>query len=213
MVWPWFDLWPSVLKSCPGYYFDSIRCRRLILGRDISGCRCASWFDLFALSKCVHMHIWDIFLLWQRYIDCCKWLLYALLHNCAISIDSYSPNNKFYSFIFSLLINVVLLLLNSLILVLYLYIHFSLSEMWFSLLKYYLELFITDTALKVSGSFTVSSFTDSPLLYLMVLKTISPGCGVQASLMLFWNWCNSVSLCVRFLFVCLFVNISSVSRL
>ena len=41
------------------------------------------------------------------------------------SIDSYSPINKFYSFIiFSLLINAVMLLLNCLVLILYLYIHF-----------------------------------------------------------------------------------------
>ena len=44
----------------------------------------------------------------------------------------------------------------------------------------YLELYIIDTALKVSRSCTVSL-----LLYLMVLKTISPGCGVQASTMQF----------------------------
>ena len=38
---------------------------------------------------------------------------YTLLHNYAISIDSYSPIYKFYSFIFfSLLINAVILLLN-----------------------------------------------------------------------------------------------------
>ena len=50
---------------------------------------------------------------------------YALLYNCAISINSYSPINKFYSFIFfSLLINAVILLLNCLVLKLYLYIHF-----------------------------------------------------------------------------------------
>ena len=41
--------------------------------------------------------------------------------------------------------------------------------MLYSLLKHYLELFITDIALKVSRSFTVS-----PLLYLMVLKTFFP---------------------------------------
>ena len=42
-----------------------------------------------------------------------------------------------------------------------------------------MELYIIDTALKVSRSCTVSL-----LLYLMVLKIISPGCGVQASPML-----------------------------
>ena len=61
----------------------------------------------------------------QRYMVCCNKLLYALLYNCAISIDKYSPINKFYSFIiFSLLINAVILLLNCLVLILYLYIHF-----------------------------------------------------------------------------------------
>ena len=49
--------------------------------------------------------------------------------------------------------------------------------MLFSLLKHYFEL-----ALTVSRSFTVS-----PLLYLMVLKTVSPGCGVRASVMLFFS--------------------------
>ena len=53
--------------------------------------------------------------------------------------------------------------------------------MLFSLLKHYLELYITDTALKVSRSCTVSL-----LLYVMVLRTVSPGCGVRASLMLFF---------------------------
>ena len=48
-----------------------------------------------------------------------------LLHHCAISIDTYSPVNKFYSIIiFSRLINPVILLLNCLVLILHLYIHF-----------------------------------------------------------------------------------------
>ena len=46
------------------------------------------------------------------------------------------------------------------------------------MLKYYLDLYITDTALKVSRSFH--------FLCLMVLKTISPGCGVRGSPMLFF---------------------------
>ena len=58
--------------------------------------------------------------------------------------------------------------------------------MLFSLLKHYLD---TDTVLKVSQS--VYCFTTS--IYLMVLKTISPGCGVRASLMLF-----SIMLCAYF---------------
>ena len=52
-----------------------------------------------------------------------KNLIYLL--NLQISIDSYCPINKFYGFIFfSLLINAVILLLNCLVLVLYLCIHF-----------------------------------------------------------------------------------------
>ena len=79
-------------------------------------------------------------------------IVICTLHNCAISIDSYSPINKFYSFrIFSLLIYAVILLLNYLILIFYLYIHF--------LLQHYLELYITDTALKISQ--TLSCFTTS----------------------------------------------------
>ena len=50
----------------------------------------------------------------------------------------------------------------------------------FSLFKRYVDLYITDTALKVSRSLYVSL-----LLYVMVLKTVSPRCGVRASLMLF----------------------------
>ena len=92
-----------------------------------------------------------MFLLWHRYMDCCNWLLYALLDNYAFSIGSYSPINKFYSFIiFSLLINAAILLLNYLVLMLY---FFSFSQTFFSLLKHYLELYITDAALKVSRSF------------------------------------------------------------
>ena len=46
---------------------------------------------------------------WIAAINYCN----ALLHNCAISMDSYSPINKFYSsIIFSLLINAVILLLD-----------------------------------------------------------------------------------------------------
>ena len=60
----------------------------------------------------------------------CNRLLYVLLHNCAISIDSFSLINKFYSFIiFSLLINAISLLLNCLVLMLnkfYSFITFSL---------------------------------------------------------------------------------------
>ena len=45
--------------------------------------------------------------------------------SCGISIDTYTPINKIYSFvIFSLLINAVILQLKYLDLILYLYIHF-----------------------------------------------------------------------------------------
>ena len=40
MVWDWFDfwhscVWPWPLKSCLGYTSEAIRCKKLILGRDI----------------------------------------------------------------------------------------------------------------------------------------------------------------------------------
>ena len=83
-------------------------------------------------------------------------LLYVLLPNCAIYIDIFSPVYKFYSIkIFSLLLNVVILLLNCLVLILFLShssCTFSFSETFSSLFKYYLDLYITDTALKVSRS-------------------------------------------------------------
>ena len=70
----------------------------------------------------------------------------TVLHNCDISIDSYSPVNKFYSFIsFSLL--------NCLVLILYLYMHF-LSLRCYFLYLHYLD---TDTALKVSRSVPCST--------------------------------------------------------
>ena len=58
---------------------------------------------------------------------------------------------------------------------------FSFSKMLFSLLKHYLDLYITDTALKVSG----------PLYYFTTsishgVENFSSGCGVRASLMLFF---------------------------
>ena len=56
----------------------------------------------------------------------------ALLHNYAFSIDSYSPINKFNSFInFSLLINAVILLLDCPVLKVYLYIHFHSVRCYF----------------------------------------------------------------------------------
>ena len=55
--------------------------------------------------------------------------------------------------------------------------------MLFSLFKHYLDLYVTDTALKVSRSL----YCFTPFVYLMVLKTISQGCGVRASPVLFCN--------------------------
>ena len=76
-----------------------------------------------------------------------------LLYNCCISIDSYTPIYKIYSFvIFSLLINAVILLLKCLDIILYLYIHFLSFRCYFLYLNIILELYITDTALKISRS-------------------------------------------------------------
>ena len=52
--------------------------------------------------------------------------------------------------------------------------------MLFSLLKHHLDQYVTNTALKVSRSLYCFATSIS-----MVLKTISPGCGVRESLMLF----------------------------
>ena len=52
--------------------------------------------------------------------------------------------------------------------------------MLFSLLKHYLELYVTDTALKVSQSL----YCLTPFISHWV-ENISPGCVVRASLMLF----------------------------
>ena len=82
-----------------------------------------------ALFKCVHLPYLRHLSLMTKIYGLLQLIIKALLHNCAFSIDSYSPINKFYSFIiFSVLINLL------------------------SLLKHYLELYITDTALKISKS-------------------------------------------------------------
>ena len=114
-------------------------------------------------------------------MDCSNWLLYVTLHNCAMSIDMSTLINKFYSFIiFSLLINAVILLLNCLVAIPYLYIHFP------SLRHHFLYLKIIWTFLQLTFLGKCPNLcTVSLLLYLMVLKTISRGCGVWASLMLF----------------------------
>ena len=55
-----------------------------------------------------------------------------LLPNSVISFDSYTSNNKFYNFIiFSLLINAGILLVNCLLLIFHLDIHFSVLKFIF----------------------------------------------------------------------------------
>ena len=89
----------------------------------------------FTLQKCVHLpYFANVSLLTKTWIAATDYG-YVLLHNCAISIDSYSPDNKFCSFIiFSILINAVILPLNCLVLIIYLCIHFvSLRSYFISL--------------------------------------------------------------------------------
>ena len=94
--------------------------------------------------------------IWIAATDYCMYFYIIVL----LSIGFYSPVNKLYSvIIFSLLINIVILLLNCLVLILHLYIPFLSLKKLFSLLKHYLDLNITDTALKVSRS--LYSFTTS----------------------------------------------------
>ena len=138
------------------------------------------WPLTLALPKCVHLQDLRHVSLLQRYIDCCNWLVHVLLYKYAISIESYSPINKIYSFvIFSLLIYAVISLLKCPDLILYLYIHLFLLDVIFS------------TEILFGALYNWHSWkylnlcTVSLLLYFMVLKTISPGCGVWASLMLF----------------------------
>ena len=93
-------------------------------------------------------------------------------------IDIYSTVNIFYSIIiFSLLINAVILLFNCLVVI---YVPFLIFRHYFLCLNI-IDLYITDNALKVSRSVSL-------LLYLIVLKNVSPGCGVQASVMLFFEF-------------------------
>ena len=91
------------------------------------------------------------------------------------------------------------------VLVLYLYTHFPSLQMLFSVLKHCLDLYISGTALKVSQTCTVSLF-----LYIMVLKTFFPGCGVWASLLLFLIMS---SLCGVVIHVCRVNNYSSKTRM
>ena len=91
---------------------------------------CASWCGHFALPKCVQLPYLSHLSLMTRIYGLLQLIIICTLHNYAISIDSYSPINEFYSFIFfSLLINAVILLLNCLVLVLY--IHFVSLKCYF----------------------------------------------------------------------------------
>ena len=74
-----------------------------------------------ALSKCIHLPYLRHVSVMTKICELLQLIMKGiLLHNCAISIDSYSPENKFYSFIIiSVLINAVILLLNCLVLILY----------------------------------------------------------------------------------------------
>ena len=81
-----------------------------------------------ALPKCVHLqdlrHV-SLMTKIYRLLQLISVCTLKNLYNYAISIESYTPINKIYSFvIFSLLINAVILLLKCLDLILYLYIHF-----------------------------------------------------------------------------------------
>ena len=98
-------------------------------------------------------------------------------------IDSYTPINKIYSFvIFSLLINAVILPLKCLDFNTLSLHTFSFLSMLFSLLKHYLELCITGTALKVSRS--LCCFTSSVC---HGVENYFPRLWGRASVMLFSN--------------------------
>ena len=90
---------------------------------------CASWRDLFALPKCVQL----------------AYLRHLSLMTAILQLINFTA-----SCFFSLLINAVILLLNCLVLVLYLYTHFLSLGCYFL----YLTLFgpLYDTVLKVSRS-------------------------------------------------------------
>ena len=137
-------------------------------------------------------HIWDIFLLWQRYMNCCNWLLNALLHNCAFSIDSYSPINKFYSFVlFSVLINAVILLLNCLVLILYLYIHFL------SLRCYFIYLYIFGALYNWHCSETILIFVLFHYFYISWCWNYFPrmwGTGISDAIFQLWPY-RTLSIC------------------
>ena len=131
----------------------------------------------FGSAKVCSPAIFETCFSYDKDMGCCRWLVYVFLHNCSISIDSYSPDNKFYSFIIIIiLINAVISLLNCLVLILYLYKHFPSLRSYFI----YLNIIWTFILLTVLWKYP-DVCTVSPHLYLcyylMVLKTISPDCG------------------------------------
>ena len=115
----------------------------------VFGCDCYPWLCWNAFI----CHILDILSYGTDVRIVFSWLLYVLLLNCTISIDSNTLINKLYSFtIFSLLINAVIkllnclinpvLLLNSFVLILYVYIHFlSLRHNFLSIYIVFIYLF------------------------------------------------------------------------
>ena len=54
----------------------------------------------FCSAKVCSLAIFETFCSYDKAIWIAATDYYMFLHNCAISIDSYSPINKFYSFIF-----------------------------------------------------------------------------------------------------------------
>ena len=118
----------------------------------------------------------DVFLLSQRYVDSFNFF-FVFSSSCAVSIDSYNSVNNLTGFITcGLLITAVILLLNCLVLILYLYIHFFVFTLLF--LLYFNK---NDTVCSES----LLIFVLFHLVYnFMVSNAISPGCGVQESMML-----------------------------
>ena len=98
--------------------------------------------------------------------------------------------------VFSLLINAVILLLNCLVLILYLYIHVLSLKKLYSLLKHNLDLNITDTALKVSRSsycFT-TSISHGVENYFPRLW----GTGISDAIFMLFNFCEKFKMAAIF---------------
>ena len=125
-----------------------------------------------------------MFLVSQRYMDCCNLLLHILSLNCAILIDSYTSISESYShIIFSLLINAVI---------------FGIELSSFNTLSLYTFDIILCT----------KTFSVSPLLYLMVTKIVSPYCGIrhlQCCFLLFQSVSLFYYLC--FCYLCFIISV------